>query len=113
MKVPEEMMTDKFNAISRAQFLKLMGGIAAAGLAGNQAGAQAALELRYGHMNPPQSAAGLARRLRPHHGAAILGGFELRAGFAVAQSEEHDQHECRNQTCSEPLGDRQRGDFGG
>lgn len=56
-------MTDKLHAISRAQFLKLMGGAAAAGLAGSQSHAQAAVELRYGHMNPPTSAAGIQAQM--------------------------------------------------
>lgn len=56
-------MTDTPITISRAQFLKLMGGVAAVGLSGLPASAQAPLELRYGHMNPPASAAGVQAQM--------------------------------------------------
>lgn len=57
-------MAAPWTTVSRAQFLKLMGGAAAASLAGGSASrAQAPLELRYGHMNPPQSAAGIQAQM--------------------------------------------------
>lgn len=55
-------MTDPFS-MTRAGFLKLVAGASLAGAAGGGARAQAPLELRYGHMNPPSSAAGIQAQM--------------------------------------------------
>lgn len=51
------------STMTRATFLKLMAGASLAGLSGAPLSAQAPLELRYGHMNPPTSAAGIQAQM--------------------------------------------------
>ncbi len=67
-------MTNSNTTLTRASFLKLMAGASLAGVSGTRLAAQAPLELRYGHMNPPTSAAGIQAQMLADEIAKTSGG---------------------------------------
>lgn len=71
-------MTISRTTMTRASFLKLMAGASLVGISGSRLAAQSPVELRYGHMNPPTSAAGIqAQMLADEIAKASAGGVKV------------------------------------